>query len=257
MKNPVYFLILPALLVLVSGCGRSNGSPSLRNNESDDFIGEIHSAEVQAQGRAIATQCEGQVPLATKCNVLIAPEGPRCADSGSLPIDRDGYTLSREADGFHLGLRIHLYLPGVAPNRADVVLDKVRSCVPKIADIWSRYGLHLDLRLDRDANPAQYSPPDFAIQLFDRQARSNSRNYYFSGETAFELGEFCKVVLHETGHLLGLPDEYADVDVPERKFISTEKRPWSVMADNFHVWQLLDFYPRHVRAVLAPFCHLN
>jgi hypothetical protein len=80
----------------------------------------------------------------------------------------------------------------------------------------------------------------------------------------FRQKEFCLMVLHETGHLLGLPDEYADPMCPDRTFVSNETNPWSAMAtplfgfadhiDLLNNQQILDlsaveFFPRHVRAI--------
>ena len=244
------------LIIVAPGCGQTAGSPVTRaGNDADDFNGERHSAEVQGQGKALVTRCESQVSAGANCKVVVGFQDAACV--ASPPLDLYGYSLAREADGFHVGLRIHLTMLGVADARADVILGKVLSCVPKIAGVWLRYGIHLNLNIQRDVNEGHYAAPETAVRLVDRSGRSNAANYFFTDATENEVDVFCKVLLHETGHILGLPDEYRDINAPERKFVSTEKRPWSVMADNYHHWEVLDFYPRHVRAVLAPLCHLN
>ncbi|HTL12759.1 MAG TPA: hypothetical protein VL588_09745 [Bdellovibrionota bacterium] len=66
--------------------------------------------------------------------------------------------------------------------------------------------------------------------------------------------EYCLLLLHETGHHLGLPDEYADSDCPDREGISGAVDPHAVMDDQYYGWRHIDFFPRHIAAVLAPLC---
>ena len=82
--------------------------------------------------------------------------------------------------------------------------------------------------------------------------------------------EYCNMANHELGHRLGLPDEYADPGCNAREFVSSEQYPFSVMAtpqlgllDTPSIdgiagtdidTGLAEFFPRHIKKVLAPLC---
>lgn len=93
--------------------------------------------------------------------------------------------------------------------------------------------------------------------------------------------EYCLMMMHETGHLMGLPDEYAEPTLcPDRPAsnIATETNPWSAMAmthtgffddvelpieavlgtgvgdaDKYFT-KKVEFMPRHVTQLLEPLC---
>jgi hypothetical protein len=77
--------------------------------------------------------------------------------------------------------------------------------------------------------------------------------------------EFCNMMVHEVGHRMGLPDEYAfpECDAGLR-FVSQESGPWSAMAvpmvgildgGLFGVdTHTAEFFPRHLKQIVAPLC---
>ncbi|HTL11215.1 MAG TPA: hypothetical protein VL588_01925, partial [Bdellovibrionota bacterium] len=147
------------------------------------------------------------------------------------------------------------------------------------------------------------------ISVTDTPGRSHSRNYYFGGIDipvklpngytldggpgytclkrcqAFFVGggakncgdicepfrerEYCQMMIHEVGHLMALPDEYADPACPAQK-ASQESFPYSAMGfpyaglldmpevaslGGFGVdTGLVEFFPRHIRTITGPLC---
>jgi hypothetical protein len=194
--------------------------------------------------------------------------------------------------------------------RARLLLDRSRACMADLNQYWNRYGITLDFTVDSDRNKTP-GPADYDLTLTDGAGRSHSRNHYFQGldseqvvagikvkvgpaqaclsgcrSSAMVFGgaayceelcepvrqkEFCLMVLHETGHLLGLPDEYADPMCPDRPFVSNEQNPWSVMAIPYYgalddtallasplMLQLsgVEFFPRHLQTIMSQACPL-
>ena len=149
------------------------------------------------------------------------------------------------------------------------------------------------------------------VQVTDGTGRSHSRNFYFQGidiETKLPSGqslpggpavtcvkkcgeylkgfassckdlceparqaEYCNMLVHEFGHRLALPDEYADPMCPDREFVSQENNPYSIMAvpqmgmldvppgflgiEGFEGLDtgMVEFYPRHIQRVIGPLC---
>jgi hypothetical protein len=72
------------------------------------------------------------------------------------------------------------------------------------------------------------------------------------------------MMVHEVGHRMGLPDEYAFPDCTVERFVSQESGPWSTMAvpqigildgGAFGIdTHSTEFFPRHLRSVVEPIC---
>jgi len=205
------------------------------------------------------------------------------------------YRISKLADGVHVKLRLGLNIsPYKSEERNRYLLQKAQACIPMIQSVWSRYNIHLDLiMMFSDNNFFLDSNYDHRITLADvsdKLIRSSVGIFELSNTFAFwprqsfdclqdclqnnknstdqprlcknscenmRQDEFCKVIMHETGHMLSLDDEYEDDDCPDRTddFISHEEAPWSIMKNSRENWEKIEFFPRHIRKIVAPLCH--
>lgn len=172
-----------------------------------------------------------------------------CRYPDSYHGNKIGYRLKKLGAGFRINTRI-----GLVPSPDDMseelateLMDAIRACEAPIQEVWSRYGIELqiDFGLTKDKNDSQF---DHAVFLHQGDGRSDTSNLYTQDSN------LCQVILHEVGHLLGLDDEYSDDDCPNRPLISEETLPISVMNQHFHPFDMIDFFVRHIMAILAPVC---
>jgi hypothetical protein len=275
MKKLISSCVIVACLIF-SGCGKyhyEDGSVSewTVGSYDEDFVGSSSSSEVHSRGLEFIQSCKlealnhvskKQVSSHSEtrlCNVVSLFDGRKGCVSNKRAESHDNYEIGISSDG-RLKLNLNLaFYSSAAPARLDEMIASIRKCLPSIAEVWARYGVEFELGLLKSEELNSYARPAWRIALNDEVGRSNSRQYYFRGPenkvpAQYESEALCSMVLHETGHLLDLPDEYKDDAHPERKFISTEKRPWSAMADTWHHLAVLDFFPRHLATVFAPVC---
>lgn len=248
MPGVARFLIITSCLLTAfsSGCAKDDTATWADLDDTEDFVGPNSTAEIRAQNHAIVASCLRKIPNHS---------------SSSLRSGRK-YLLMSENDELRIRLKIHFAAVGMSPERAEELLGKANDCLSVMKSVWQRYGINWDLSFD--SSPVERPRgPEVNVQLFDEVGRSSAYAYYYRGalsDKGRQLASdkwqyyFCTTMLHETGHLLGLDDEYSDPEVPDRKYVSSEKRPWSIMNDHWHHLEVLDFYPRHISTVLAPLC---
>ncbi len=218
--------------------------------------------------------------------------------------DTIAYSVTREEAGFRVRAAVDLRIqPASVPKaRRELILQRTRECLPTIQQYWSRAGIAMDL--DFTLSQGQDTPG--TVGVADASGRSHSRLFYFKGldndvplptgqviqggpgvacvRKCRELGggasctdiceplrqrEYCMMMVHELGHRVGLPDEYAEPSLcPDREGVSTESYPWSIMAVPYLGILdtpestlglgldsgLVEFFPRHVESVLSPLC---
>lgn len=215
----------------------------------------------------------------------------------SVYIDREGhvssygsevrYRITRRGDHFELGLRIRLqYADSNLPlPRRREILAQSRACVPRLQSFWSRYGIVYNLELDSDSDRS-FSTPDRIVSIDDAVSgprRSDSSRFFFRGISygladmcrrscrgterclpiceGVRQNEYCLLMLHETAHMLGLPDEYRE-EGPHGENLCPDRRtefpnivdPYSPMNRQDLGWDRLEFFPRHIQVVLGPAC---
>lgn len=178
------------------------------------------------------------------------------------------YWLQKASDNsIRVKLKLHFEITKdgktpVTKDRAHEMLENVRACVPLLQNIWARYNIDMQILTDSDFEPS-LKGEFLTISLQDRVKRSNADHYYYGGLKEHSLesqrqDDFCSTMAHETGHALGFNDEYKDDECPSRPFISPEEvAPFSIMAHHWRGWSELEFYPRHVAALVAPLCGWN
>jgi hypothetical protein len=198
------------------------------------------------------------------------------------------HRIVRKLDGVHLGLHLRFHFgPQDSQNQA-LILDTARSCIPFISNIWGRYGIKLDLVMDSATAPISSGGTPIAdVELSDTKGRATSSQFYLRGQDDGEYSQgellnwrdssvlrkvllpptpiapdqrrnaqawdFCKTVVHETGHILGLTDEYPYEICPNPE-VSRDEDPWSFMDNQFRNSTQIEFFPRHLRRILSPLC---
>lgn len=200
------------------------------------------------------------------------------------------YRLDRADGKIKLSTKLLLTFSEQDEDRRELfesAVESSKNCVPEIQKFFARSGIELDLKIenaqDRKVNPFALSHQLAVNQLQLRLSvgRSDSSNLFFFGREANgawaacfkkyptswmtecdqdRQKEFCLMMTHELGHLLGLPDEYEDKEsCPDREFAvaSPEQEPYSVMKDEYHGWDKISFFPRHIGSMLSPMCDEN
>lgn len=195
------------------------------------------------------------------------------------------YKIWRAADGVHVGLNVRLNIssPVSTDERAKYMLEKTRQCAPIVANLWEQYGVKLDLKFDSVQEPSFKVKPDYVVQLTDQiegKRRSNAARLYFRVGSYHTSGaclntclkrfglevcdplcepgrqrDYCILIGHESGHWLGLADEYVDEDCPDRKTHSMETGTISLMSASPESWDGLELFPRHLKSVVGPLCN--
>lgn len=222
------------------------------------FVDRAEGQEVRQADRVLVAACarwaeEGQ----SVTRLLRSPpklcRKPHGKDPGQFFSSKVSYQLSKQGGQIHLGMSIHWAIAPseVSDKEAVAMLAKVRACVPQMTAFWDRYGIKLNLQMDSDRQPS-LKERAVSINLIAKDGQSDSGNIYilpWKGEM------FCKLLLHETGHLMMLDDEYYDPRCPDREIVSKENDPGSVMVEmSWRSMSEIDFFPRHLRTVLSPLC---
>jgi hypothetical protein len=259
------FVILSGLLcVLLAGCGYAG------------IRSRTPSSDAEPAADAFVRSCERRVPVGRQATRAYWRNS--ACSSENFNQTWVSYDLARRADGIHVRVGVRLAIASsVAPARADYLFERASACGDFMRAFWKRAGLKLDLTISRVGVRGGESHD---ILLSDGYGRGDSTHLYFDGfsESASWKGdclhqctggdcparceglrqeELCRTMLHETGHLLGLEDEYPEPDCPDRKVPSERERINSVMYDPFGAVEDLRFYPRHFATVLAPLCSVS
>lgn len=171
------------------------------------------------------------------------------------------YWLQKKDDRIwiHLNLRFNVLPKSTSHARADHMLSYTEACLDQFAAIWDRYNIGVKVNIDAHHIKKLAEKTTLDINLIDAEGRSNSENFYFRGMSPQKerkrQQDFCKMIVHEVGHLVGLDDEYKDSNCPARPYVATDtKPPFSIMARTSGDWSDLEFFPRHVATVISPLC---
>lgn len=248
---------------------------------------------VRTLNNMIVRRCVQEIPEGRSVNVDL--EYRRLCDSRYWGLDditqrpRARYRIRRAGDGVQINYKIRFKVApsGTSAARAREMLRSVQSCGPEFNKVWNRYGIALDIASDLDTERTA-GAPDRVVVLDDRvdgPRRSNSDLVYFQGigngatDSCIRRcerrnrapdcraycepkrqNELCLLLLHETGHHLGLFDEYRDPECPDRPYVSKHKHPHAVMDNQWIAehsrkgWDAIEFFPENIRQILNPLC---
>lgn len=207
---------------------------------------------IQDENLKWVKECSGRVPD-TKTQLINYKFTQLCKKPNLYYSAKSNFRIKNVNHQISLNYKIRLKILPASTSfqEAQVMLKLAQSCVSLNQSVWSRYGVEVNLSFDSDREPQTTDPtlPIRTIIFYNYEGRGNAENLYKINDV-----DFCKVVSHEIGHHLGLPDEYEDASCPDRSFVSQEVNPYSLMAYIYYPWQQLDFFPRHLRTVLSSFC---
>jgi hypothetical protein len=105
-----------------------------------------------------------------------------------------------------------------------VINDRINSILNCVADFYSKYGIELGVNY-KISTPyearSHYPDPQIPLKvtLHDQIQRADQSNWALYGHAnqAVSIENACKVITHELGHSLNLPDEYPDPACPQRQ----------------------------------------
>jgi len=156
------------------------------------------------------------------------------------------YQISKVDGELNLGLNIKLIPASDLENnlrKFQLGVEKVRSCVSEIRSFFKKYDINFAVNFltqnDESEKIHGY------VNLTSNDVRSDASTF------SLKSSDFCKMVLHELGHHLGLSDEYVEDDTCRTKeFSSKDTYPWSLM-DDFRTIAF-ELFPRHFKTILGP-----
>ena len=248
------FLALISVLLL-SSCG--NEKPKSKSYSSESYASSndldagpmTTTAAIRTTNREYVNQCASK--LAEGATLRIDRYSRHtCRKPFLAHRNRNNYLLSKIAGKLSIGYNIRFDFDRgkVGAMQAWKWLQEARSCLNEIRGVWARYEIFFHLTMDSNLHPEPALLPSVKVKLIVGAGRTRSSEFYT------EVPDFCAMILHESGHHLGLSDEYAESACPDREFISEEMDPYSIMADKTVAWENFDFYPRHLETVLGDFC---
>jgi hypothetical protein len=235
--SPAIFAFV--VLFLLSACPRKKDAGETFYFDSDGKYGPGKNAEIRAANLKVVEKYRSLYPVGGEEEVFGWTDG-QC---GPVP---HNYRFSSQADGFHVEVRVRLKMPNVSLHREQEMLALVRGCVPKMKTLWENYGVHFEVQYDSTHFKSIKNPHAY-ITMSDAKERSDSLNYYL-GHHSDE--EFCLVDAHETGHLVGLSDEYFEEGTC-RVSRPIDENPWSVMNNQYKGWEKIEFFPRHLETIIS------
>ena len=271
------FIIGPFFLLTSCGSGQK---PNVEASQGQKTPTSANSEQIIAANRALVDSCSARLPVNANIvtEVSVAETLTQaCTESNSYsnPVK---YRIQKMQDGLHLALKVNIKPDATGDSnsaRWTQMVASTQQCVSTSEKIWKRYGVTLNLQLN--ANSSQQS--DQEVTLSDEFGDSTFENLYFFGsddpdspfqhclascqddsDTCMKQCEetrqtlFCDTFLFETGHWLGLADEFSDASCPARAFISQEKDPWSIMADPWEALESVQYFPRHLSTILEHAC---
>jgi len=171
-----------------------------------------------------------------------------------------GYEISFSENKILIHLTLHFNMLdserkqlAVDSRISQEMFDHVDGCLSLMAEVWGRY--NIDFKLNLLLEGQEFNIEDQStriihdVDLVYDTGRSNIYTYYYLSEPGHNL---CKLMLHETGHNLGLNDEYFE---PGRSNTDAKEQwPFSIMEHHGADWDKIDFMPRHIKKILEPVC---
>lgn len=216
--------------MLVSACGKGGAGGNAKGQDQNNLQDNNTITEIVTEARDLLQ--DGQV---IKVRETVEDY------CGGI---QSNYSIKRSGDSVQLLLNLAFSPDESLSNEAfENGIRKTRSCIPYIKKFYSKYNIDFDINFF-----PFYSAlvaPDNQIVLTGKNTRSNSLLF------SLKDGTYCKMVLHEVGHHLGLRDEYYEAGTCRAKaHAARERNPHSLMETIYE--NNLALFPRHFRTILGP-----
>lgn len=153
------------------------------------------------------------------------------------------YSLTPVDDYMKISLKTYFsFEQGMNDIEKREMLVKTNKCVRPVKEYYGKYNVIFDWTYASEFG-GKFTQPnaDVTVVLDSNDGRASSRHWY-----ANSYSHECKVIIHEIGHLLGLPDEYSEAGTCRSATFASEGP--SMMKD--HTDPSADFLPRHMLAII-------
>ena len=271
-------MTFPRSMILLMSLTLTAGARAPEDNRHAP-LASVQQSVVSAN-QALAQKCRRGVPPGTSVLVHRNIMSLCIAPAAYQGLDPD-FIISNQLDGIHFSYKLLLKMEGFEPDEARENLAGMKGCAAQIHSFWNRYGIQFDLAVENLAGSAaspQATEPHQIVRVVNSACRPDDKKICMAGRypdaprcedgchyeltrpaclagcNAARWNRVCLLMLHETGHHLGLPDEYADSVCVDRPFVSQDENPWSVMDNQQHGWDLIEFFPRHLKTILQDLC---
>lgn len=236
-----------ALIVLASACGRKDPGYI---PEDMPFETPVPTGDLQKNKEARALLVSQNRELVERAKASMEPSKEyQAAGFAEIPCGQIPYQyriFKRDQD---LVLNQRIALVGPAPadttpgGSRDALMKEVQGCIEPMRAKMMSYGISLEIEF-RWKDEADTWVGDRTVSLVKGPGRSHAYEWRDNVRSS------CSTVLHEIGHLMGLPDEYHEEGTcRESKYQAPEVYPVPLMRNSWD--ETSELYPRNILQLLS------
>lgn len=197
-------------------------------------------------GRDYLESCARQGPDTTR-HVDYSFLDYNCSLLGGIVPHAEGhadYTLIRSGGRIIVNMPVNLsYAPEVTREQRERFADRWTTAVRCAQNFWSRYGVEVHFDLDFESS--------HTLTVLPGDGRDDAAHFHVDGVMRnYE----CGLLLHESGHWMGLLDEYNEPGYRCNQALATQYDSIMVSGSSARVRTNSRWYPRHLERIFAPLC---
>jgi hypothetical protein len=258
MKKIIKFSLLNVLLILQmmlsQGCGKNDSNSDSKSKNKTPYKDEVNQPQVPLEVYIDGVSTSDRITKIRNENKSLIygaleklEEGQRIEVVEDVESQCNGtpakYVISKDKEELNLILDVK-FTPAIGTRHDDFLsgVEQVKSCIPEIENFYQRYDTQFKLNIYTD-EPSKDIKTLNRVEITTKNVRSNSGLY------SMKDPDFCRMVLHEMGHLFGLSDEYYELgSCRTNDHSSKDIYPWSLM--DKHMSEI-ELFPRHFKTILG------